>query len=157
MAKKKKDTGSTIAVNKKARFDYFIEEEIEAGIVLTGTEVKSLRQGKGSIGESYASLEGEELFLINSFIPEYSHAGNHLQHEPKRHRKLLLHSKELKKLIGLTQQKGITIIPLKMYFNAKGIAKILIGLAKGKKQVDKRQTIKERDWNRQKQRLMKDI
>lgn len=157
MAKKKQTGDGLIAQNKKAWFDYFIEEEIEAGIVLTGTEVKSLRQGKGSIGEAYATVENGELFLINSFIPEYTHAGTHLQHEPKRHRKLLLNHKEIQKLIGLVQQKGVTIVPLKMYFTSKGRAKVLIGLATGKKQHDKREAIKERDWNRQKAKLMKDF
>ncbi|MBS0271710.1 MAG: SsrA-binding protein SmpB [Proteobacteria bacterium] len=144
----------TVAVNKRARFDYFIEENIEAGIVLYGSEVKSLRQGKGSIAESYASDEGDELFLINSFIPEYNEASR-FNHEPKRPRKLLVRRRELNRLLVEIRKKGMTLVPLSLYFNARGIAKVDLGLASGKKKADKRSTEKERDWQREKGRLMR--
>lgn len=143
-----------VALNKRARFDYFIEENIEAGIVLYGSEVKSLRQGKGSIVESYASDEGDELFLINAFIPEYNEA-NRFNHEPKRPRKLLVRRRELNRLLGEIRRKGMTLVPLSLYFNARGIAKVELGLASGKKKADKRSTEKERDWQREKGRLMR--
>lgn len=145
----------TAALNRKAGFEYFIEESFEAGIVLTGTEVKSIRQSKISIEESFCEFQKGELFLINCHIPEYSH-GNRHNHQPRRARKLLLHSKELRKLIGAVEKKGSTIVPLEVYFNRKNLCKIKIALATGKKLHDKRQTIKERDWNRQKQRVLKD-
>ena len=144
-----------IAENKKARFDYNITETLEAGVVLLGSEVKSLRLGKASIREAYASQENEDLVLINFNIPVYDLAAKGQNHEPKRLRKLLLHKKEKNKLFGLIKREGYTIIPVNCYFNKKGIVKINLGLAKGKKQVDKRQIIKERDWNRSKQRLLK--
>ncbi len=144
-----------IAENKKARFDYNITETLEAGVVLLGSEVKSLRLGKASIREAYASQENEDLVLINFNIPVYNLAAKGQNHEPKRLRKLLLHKKEKNKLFGLIKREGYTIIPVNCYFNKKGIVKINLGLAKGKKQVDKRQIIKERDWNRSKQRLLK--
>ena len=162
MAKKSKDTmsGKTIAENRKARHDYFIEEEIEAGLVLTGTEVKALRDGKASIAESYASPEdgpaGVELWLINANIPEYR-MGNRENHAPKRNRKLLLHRREVDRLTGAVERKGYTIVPLRLYFNARGMVKMKIGLAKGKAAHDKRETQKKRDWNRQKQRLLRDL
>ena len=143
-----------VALNKRARFDYFIEENIEAGIVLYGSEVKSLRQGKGSIAESYASDEGDELFLINAFIPEYYEA-NRFNHEPRRPRKLLVRRRELNRLLAAIRKKGMTLVPLSLYFNERGIAKIEMGLATGKKKTDKRSTEKERDWQRQKGRLMR--
>ena len=146
--------GKTIAENRRARFDYFIEDTIEAGIMLTGTEVKSLRNGRANIAESYASVEGNEIVLINADIPPYS-GGNRFNHEPRRHRKLLLHRKQIGKLIGAVQREGRTIIPTKLYWNEKGIAKLEIGLAKGKKLHDKRETSAERDWQRDKARLMK--
>ena len=144
-----------IAENKKARFDYNITETLEAGIVLLGSEVKSLRLGKASIKESYASEEKGELFLINFNIPEYSLSARGQNHEPKRLRKLLVHKKEKNKVFGLVKREGFTVVPISCYFNKKGIVKILLGLAKGKKQVDKRETIKKRDWDRAKQRLLK--
>ncbi|MBI5942255.1 MAG: SsrA-binding protein SmpB [Caulobacterales bacterium] len=146
--------GKTIAENRRARFDYFIEDTMEAGIMLTGTEVKSLRNGRANIAESYASVEGDEIVLINADIPPYS-GGNRFNHEPRRHRKLLLHRKQIGKLIGAVQREGRTIIPTKLYWNEKGIAKLEIGLAKGKKLHDKRETIADRDWQRDKARLMK--
>ncbi|MCT4575197.1 MAG: SsrA-binding protein SmpB [Alphaproteobacteria bacterium] len=146
----------TISKNKKAYFDFFITDTIEAGIVLTGSEVKSLRLGGASIAESYADIiESGELFLVNSYIKEYEQSGKHLQHEPKRIRKLLLHKKELRKFSGEISKKGITIVPLHMYFNENGKVKIELGIAKGKKKHDKRESIKERDWNRDKARIMK--
>jgi SsrA-binding protein len=146
--------GKAIAENRRARFDYFIEDTIEAGIMLTGTEVKSLRNGRANIAESYASVEGDEIVLINADIPPYS-GGNRLNHEPRRHRKLLLHRKQIGKLIGAVQREGRTIIPTKLYWNEKGIAKLEIGLAKGKKLHDKREATADRDWQRDKARLMK--
>ena len=145
-----------VALNKRARFDYFIEDNIEAGIVLQGSEVKALRQGKGSITEAYASHEGgDELFLINAFIPEYSEASS-FNHNPRRSRKLLLRRKEINRLLGLVRKKGITLIPLSIYFNQRDIAKLDMGIATGKKQVDKRETEKKRDWEREKARILKD-
>lgn len=160
MAKDKKpekqDTnGKTVAQNRKARFNYFIEETIEAGIVLTGTEVKSLRSGQASIQESYASVEGSDIFLINAHIPEYAKAHIKLQHEVRRPRKLLLHRNQLNKLIGAVQRKGTTIVPLEIHFNKRGIAKVILGIAHGKKQHDKRETEKKRDWQREKSRVMR--
>lgn len=145
-----------VAQNKRARFDYHIEENYEAGIVLFGSEVKSLRAGKGSITESYASDEGgDELLLINSFIPEYFEASRY-NHEPRRPRKLLLKRRELNKLLGAIRKKGKTLVPLSIYFNDRGIAKVDLGLAVGKKKHDKRATEKSRDWNREKGRLLRD-
>lgn len=146
--------GRTIAENRKARRNYAIEETVEAGLVLTGTEVKSLREGRGDIAESYASEENGEMVLVNSHIPEYS-GGNRFNHEPRRHRKLLLHRKEMEKLKGASQRQGYTIVPLKLYFNNRGYAKILLGLGKGKSTIDKRQDVKKRDWDRQKARLLR--
>ncbi|MFZ4605361.1 MAG: SsrA-binding protein SmpB [Caulobacter sp.] len=146
--------GKTIAENRRARFDYFIDDVVEAGIMLTGTEVKSLRNGRANIAESYAAVEGNEIVLINADIPPYS-GGNRFNHEPRRHRKLLLHRKQIGKLVGAVQREGRTIIPLKLYWNEKGLAKLEIGLAKGKKLHDKRETSAERDWQRDKARLMK--
>ncbi len=144
-----------IAENRKAKFDYNITETLESGIVLLGSEVKSLRMGKASIKESYASEENGELFLINFNIPEYSLAARGQNHEPKRLRKLLINKKERNKVSGLIKREGYTVVPISCYFNKKGIVKILLGLAKGKRQVDKRETIKKRDWDRAKQRLLK--
>ncbi|MCW5723653.1 MAG: SsrA-binding protein SmpB [Maricaulaceae bacterium] len=146
--------GGPIAVNRRARFDYEIEETFEAGLVLTGTEVKSLREGRANIAESYVSPEKDELYLINADIPPYGPA-NRFNHEPRRPRKLLMKRREIEKLAGAVTRDGRTIIPLRLYFNARGIAKLQIGLAKGKKTIDKRETIKRRDWDRQKSRLMK--
>jgi len=147
--------GRTIAENRKARYNYFIEDTMEAGIVLTGTEVKALRQGRANIAESYASPEGDELWLINAHIPEYK-AGNRHNHEPTRRRKLLLKRKEIERLAGARNKQGMTLVPLKLYFNDRGLAKLSVGLAKGKKLHDKRATEKDRDWNRQKQRLIRE-
>jgi len=149
------DKVKTVAENRRARFDYFIDEKFEAGIALSGTEVKSLRSGEGTIAESYAEVRGGEAWLINANIPEFSH-GNRFNHEPKRPRKLLLHAREIEKLLGAVERKGMTMIPLSIYFNSRGRAKVELGLAKGKQTHDKRATIKERDWQRDKARLMRD-
>jgi SsrA-binding protein len=143
-----------VAENRRARYDYEIGDTMEAGIVLTGTEVKSLRQGKAQITESYASPERGELWLINAFIPEYLQA-NRFNHEEKRPRKLLVKKKELARLSQDVERAGNTIVPLKLYFNEQGRAKLLLGVGKGKKSYDKRETEKNRDWNREKARLMK--
>ena len=144
------------AQNRRARFDYFIDETLEAGLMLTGTEVKSLRTGKASINESYAGISKGDLFLFNAHIPEYLQAGRWLQHEIRRPRKLLLHKRELTRLMMALKTKGATIIPMSIYFNDRGIAKVEIGVATGKKKVDKRQTEKDRSWQRDKARLMRD-
>ena len=144
-----------IAENRRARFDYFIEETLEAGLALVGTEVKSLRDGRANIAESYAAVEGREIVLINADIPPYGHA-NRFNHEPRRPRKLLLHRRQIDKLIGAVQREGRTIIPLRLYFNDKGRAKLELALAKGKKLHDKRETAAERDWQRDKARLLRD-
>ena len=151
---KKPDLGHTVvAQNRKARHNYFIEETFEAGLSLTGTEVKSLRGGRSTIAESYiTALEGEA-WLVNATIPEYA-SGNRFNHEPRRPRKLLLHRSQVNKLIGAIQREGRTVVPLQIYFNPKGRAKIEIALASGKKAHDKRATIKERDWQRQRSRLL---
>ena len=143
-----------VADNRRAKFDYAVEERFEAGIALQGTEVKALRNSEGSIKESYAAIEDGEAWLINAHIPEYSH-GNRLNHETRRPRKLLLHAREINKLLGGVQRQGMTIVPLSIYFNKDGRAKVELGLARGKKVHDKRQTIKDRDWKRQQQRIMK--
>ena len=148
------DKKKIVAENRRARFDYFIEDKLEAGIALTGTEVKSLRHGEGSIAESYATVDGEEVWLINSHIPEYSH-GNRLNHQPKRPRKLLLKGREISKLQGAVARQGLTLVPLSIYFNSRGRAKVEIALARGKKVHDKRETVKERDWKREQQRLLR--
>jgi len=144
------------AQNRRARFDFFIDDTLEAGIMLTGTEVKSLRGGRASVNESYAGLKGGELFLFNAYIPEYLQAGRWLQHEPKRPRKLLIRRRELDKLAAGIKQKGMTLIPMSIYFNDRGMAKVEIGVATGKKKHDKRETEKERSWQRDKARLMRD-
>ena len=147
--------GKLIAENRRARYDYFVEDTLEAGIQLTGTEVKSLRNGRANIAESYASAEGREIVLINANIPEYGPA-NRFNHEPKRPRKLLLHRKEIDKLIGAVQREGRTLVPLRLYFNDKGRVKLLLALASGKKAHDKRATVAERDWKREQSRLMRE-
>ncbi|MCJ7598321.1 MAG: SsrA-binding protein SmpB [Methyloceanibacter sp.] len=151
----KPDRGKLVAENRKARFNYEISDTLEAGIALSGSEVKSLRSGKANIADAYASDEGGELYLLNAHIAEYSQAGR-ANHEPTRPRKLLLHRKEIGKLAGAIQREGMTVVPLKLYFNQRGIAKVLLGLAKGKKLHDKRDTEKRRDWDRQKGRLMRE-
>ncbi len=143
------------ADNRKARFNYEIVDSLEAGIALTGTEVKALRGGKATLGESFAGPKGEELFLFNAYIPEYLEA-NRFNHAPKRDRKLLLHRRQIDKLIGAVQRDGMTLIPLKMYFNDKGRAKVELGLGRGKKLHDKRETEKKRDWDREKGRLLRE-
>jgi SsrA-binding protein len=148
------DKAKVVAENRRARFDYFVEERLEAGIELQGTEVKSLRGGEGSIAESYATVEGDEVFLINSHIPEYSH-GNRMNHEPRRRRKLLLRAREIAKLHGAITRQGLTLVPLSIYFNSTGRAKIELAVARGKKAHDKRDTIKERDWKREQGRIMR--
>ena len=144
----------TVADNRKARFNYEILDKYEAGIELTGTEVKSLRNGKSNIKDSYANEHKGEMILYNAYIPEYLQA-NRFNHEPRRPRKLLLHRREIGKLAGAVQREGMTIVPLRMYFNKQGRAKIELAIARGKKTHDKRETEKQRDWNREKSRLMK--
>ena len=152
MAKKPLDR-IVVAQNRKARHNYFIEETFEAGLSLTGTEVKSLRGGRSTIAESYVTAVEGEAWLVNATIPEYS-GGNRNNHEPRRPRKLLLHRSQVNKLIGAIQRQGRTVVPLQVYFNEKGRAKLEIALALGKKAHDKRATIKERDWQRQRSRLL---
>lgn len=144
-----------VAENRKARRNYEIEETFEAGIALVGTEVKSLRSGKANIAESYASDEDGELYLYNAHIPEYAQASR-FNHDPRRPRKLLLHRREIHKLIVGIQREGMTVVPLRLYFNDRGIAKLQIALARGKKLHDKRQSERRRDWERQKARLMRE-
>ncbi|MBX3571196.1 MAG: SsrA-binding protein SmpB [Mesorhizobium sp.] len=145
----------TVAENRKARFSYEVLDTLETGLVLSGTEVKSLRQGQANIQESYASVEGGELWLINSYLPEYLQA-NRFNHEPRRRRKLLTSKRERARLAQSVEREGMTLVPLKIYFNDKGRAKLLLAVARGKKLHDKRQTEKERDWNREKGRLLRD-
>ena len=144
-----------VAENRRARFEYFIEDRYEAGICLTGTEVKSLRFGEGSIAESYAEVKNGEVWLVNSNVPEFSH-GNRHNHVPKRPRKLLLYEREIARFTGAVERKGMTLVPLSIYFNGRGRAKVELALAKGKKAHDKRETIKERDWKREAARLLRD-
>ncbi len=156
MASKSDDGHKTVAENRKARFDYFIEDTYEAGIALTGTEVKSLRSGQANIAESYASAEADGMMLINAYIPEYKQAGAFFNHEPRRPRRLLLKKREIHKLILASERQGMTIVPLELYFNARGKAKLRLAVAKGKKHEDKRESIKKRDWQREKARLMRE-
>lgn len=149
------DKQKVVAENRRARFDYFIEQVFEAGIALTGTEVKSLRFGEGSIAESYAEVKDAQVWLINANVPEFAQ-GNRFNHEPKRPRKLLLHEREINKMHGAVNRQGMTLVPLSVYFNAKGRAKVELALAKGKKDPDKRATIKEREWKREQGRVMRD-
>ena len=144
-----------IAEKRRASFDYLLEEMFEAGLQLTGTEVKALREGRANIAESYASVEGDEIALINAYIPEYAPA-NRFNHEPRRPRKLLLHRKQINRLIGAVQREGRTLIPTRLYFNDKGRAKLELALAKGKKTQDKREAAAERDWKRDQARLMRE-
>ncbi len=155
MARKPDRKRTIIADNRKARFNYEIGEVLEAGIALSGTEVKSLRQSKANIAESYVSPEAGEIWLINAYIPEYQKASR-FNHQPRRPRKLLLHKREIARLIVAAQQQGMTIVPLKLYFNDRGVAKVEIALARGKKIHDKRETEKKRDWQREKARLMRE-
>ena len=149
------DKKKIVAENRRARFDYAIDTTYEAGIVLTGTEVKSLRFGEGSIAESYAEVSEGGVWLVNSNIPEFSH-GNRFNHEPKRPRKLLLHEREVNRLHGAVARDGMTLVPLTVYFNAQGRAKVELALAKGRKAHDKREHIKERDWKREAGRIMRE-
>jgi SsrA-binding protein len=158
--KKKKggliSTDKTVADNRRANFDYAIEDKFEAGLMLVGTEVKSLRHGQCMIAESHVAEKDGALHLLNSHIPEYQQASHLMQHEPRRPRKLLLKQKEIDKLMGAVNRDGYTIIPMRLYFDKRGLAKLEIALAKGKKAYDKRETSKQRDWNRDKQRILKD-
>lgn len=144
-----------VADNRRARFDYAIDTVYEAGIALTGTEVKSLRFGDGSIGDSYAEVKDGQVWLINSHIPEFSH-GNRHNHEPRRPRKLLLSAREIRKMHGAVGREGMTLVPLTVYFNSRGKAKVELALAKGRKAHDKREHIKERDWKRDAQRILRE-
>ena len=149
------DKKKIVAENRRARFEYFLEEFFEAGIALTGTEVKALRFGEGSIAESYAEVKDGQVTLVNANIPEYKF-GNRFNHEPKRPRKLLLHEREIEKMHKAMSREGMTLIPMAVYFNARGRAKVELALAKGKKLHDKRETVKARDWKRDQQRLMRE-
>jgi SsrA-binding protein len=155
MAKKADPNIRTVAENRKARFSYEVVDTFEAGLVLTGTEVKSLREGHANIQDSYASVEGGEIWLINSHLPEYLQ-GNRFNHDPRRRRKLLLNKKEMSRLAQAVEREGMTMVPLKIYFNDRGRAKLLLAVARGKKLHDKRETEKQRDWNREKSRLLKE-
>jgi SsrA-binding protein len=149
------DKKKIVAENRRARFDYIIEDRYEAGIALTGTEVKSLRFGEGSIAESYAEVSDEEVWLVNAYIPEFSH-GNRFNHDPKRRRKLLLHQREIARLHGAVTRQGMTLVPLSIYFNSRGRAKVELALAKGRKVHDKREYEKEKDWKREQGRLLRE-
>jgi len=153
--KAKVSVGKVVAENRKARFNYEIVDTLEAGLQLTGTEVKALRGGKSNIAESYASAEGGEMWLINSYLPEYLQ-GNRFNHDPRRRRKLLLNAREIVKLSAAVERDGMTLVPLKIYFNDRGRAKLELALGRGKKLHDKRETEKKRDWARQKARLLRD-
>ena len=155
VAKKDKPVTRNAAVNRRARFTYEIGQIFEAGIALTGTEVKSLREGRSNIADAYAGERGGELWLYNAYIPEYLQA-NRFNHETRRPRKLLLHKREISRLVGAVDREGMTIVPLKVYFNDRGRAKVELAVAKGKKLHDKRETAKQRDWGREKARLMRD-
>lgn len=155
MTKQKQHAHRMVAQNRKARHNYSIEDSLEAGIMLAGTEVKSLREGKGNISEAYAGEMEGVIWLFNAYIPEYS-AGSYNNHETRRPRKLLLHARQIDKLLGAIKEQGVTLVPLSIYFNDRGIAKVDLGLARGKKHYDKRETEKKRDWQRQKERLLRD-
>lgn len=155
MAAKDETNYKVVADNRRARYNYEIGDVYEAGLVLTGTEVKSLRSGKATIAESYASAEKGELYLINATIPEYGH-GNRFNHEPKRPRKLLMKAREIARLAQGVEREGMTLVPLRVYFNDKGRAKLTLAIGRGKKLHDKRATEKERDWNREKSRVLRD-
>ena len=154
MAKSQKSGSNVAARNRKARHNYFIENTLEAGLVLFGTEVKSLRNGRSSIEESYATEQEGELYLVNSYIPSYD-AGADLQHEPRRPRKILLHKKEMNRLVDNVSREGMAIVPLSLYFNSRGIAKVELGLAKGKRKYEKRASLKEREWKCTQNRLLR--
>jgi SsrA-binding protein len=155
MSDKEPQARKLVAENRRARFDYFLEHVYEAGLSLTGTEVKALREGRANIAESYAATEGREIVLINAYIPEYGHA-NRFNHDPRRPRKLLLHRREIDKMLGAVQREGRTLVPTRLYFNEKGRVKLELCLAKGKKAHDKREATAERDWKREQGRLLRD-
>jgi SsrA-binding protein len=157
MAERKKAATRPVAENRRARFDYFIEDRVETGIVLEGSEVKALREGKANITESYAAVENGELWLINAYIPPFSHAqADVFSHDERRRRKLLVRKGELARLYQATGRQGMTLVPMQIYFNERGLAKVEIGVAKGKKAPDKRATEAKRDWQRDKARLLRD-
>jgi SsrA-binding protein len=149
------DKRKVVAENRRARFDYAVEDKFEAGIALQGTEVKALRAGEASIAESYAEVRGGEVWLVNANVPEFSH-GNRFNHEPRRPRKLLLHAREVDRLTGAVERKGMTLVPLSIYFNGKGRAKVELALAKGRQAQDKREYLKDRDWQRDKARILRE-
>lgn len=153
-AKQRADANRFAAQNRRARFDYDIKETFEAGIALWGSEVKSLRRGQASIGEAFATEKSGEIFLINMHIPEYA-AAKRFSHEPRRPRKLLLHKREMAKMLGAVKREGMAIVPLSIYFNDRGIAKVSLALARGKRKVDAREAVKEREWKRQQGRLLR--
>lgn len=155
MSKPAETSGRRVAQNRRARHDYFIDERLEAGIMLAGTEVKALREGRASLQDAYAGEMQGELFLFNAYIPEYR-AANRFNHETRRPRKLLVHRRERDRLLGAVRREGVTLVPLSLYFNRRGIAKIDLGLARGKRQYDKRQDMKERSWQRERARLLRD-
>jgi SsrA-binding protein len=150
-----KSGGKLIAENRRARFDYHLEEKFEAGLALTGSEVKSLRQGKANIAESYAAAEGREITWVNAYIPEYG-PSNRFNHEPRRPRRVLLHRRQIDRLLGAVRREGRTIIPTRLYFNDKGLAKLELALATGKSAPDKRAAVADRDWKREQGRLLRD-
>lgn len=156
MAQPQRHTHRTASENRKARHDYFIDDTIEAGVVLTGTEVKSLREGRGNLRDTYAGERDGALWLYGAHIPEYGNAVGFLTHETRRPRKLLLHAREISRLQALVQREGVTLVPLSIYFNDRGIAKVELGVARGKRKADKRESEKEKDWQRQKARVMRD-
>ena len=155
MTKPAPSTQKLIAENRRARYDYFIEETLEAGLSLTGSEVKSLRLGRANVAESYAAVEGRELVLVNAYIPEYA-AASRFNHEPRRPRKLLMHRRQIDRLLGSVNREGRTLIPMRLYWNDKGLAKLELAVAKGKKTHDKREAEADRDWQRDKARLMRE-
>lgn len=149
-------THRTACENRKARHDYFIDDSMEAGVVLTGAEVKALREGRGNLRDSYAGERDGELFIFGAYIPEYGKANAFINHETRRPRKLLLHKRQIDKLLAAIQREGATLVPLSIYFTDRGIAKVDLGVARGKRKADKRETEKTRDWQRQKARLLRD-
>ena len=156
MAPKTKDGRVVVAENRRARHEYTIGDTFEAGLVLKGTEVKSLRNGQANIAEGYVSVEDDGIYLINALIPEYPGAGHFFQHEPRRKRQLLMHKNEIHKLARATERKGMTLLALSLYFNARGKAKLKVAVGEGKKLHDKRESQKKRDWNREKARILRD-
>lgn len=155
MAKKKAPSHRLVAQNRKARHDYFIDENIEAGLVLQGSEVKSLRAGTASLADAWAGERNGELWMFNAYIPQYE-SSHEQDYESRKPRKLLVHKKEMNKLLGAVQREGVTLVPLSIYFSERGIAKVDLGIARGKRKYDKRETEKKRDWDRQKARLLRE-